>query len=52
MSCCWDCEKKNACGKLYTDGEQQYCEDKEKAYKSHEAYVRWLAKSGGFHETK
>ena len=31
MSCCWNCEKKNACGKLYTDGEQQYCEDKEKA---------------------
>lgn len=48
MSICWDCEKKDACGTLYLNGEQQYCQEREDAYKSHENYVKWLAKSKEF----
>lgn len=49
MSCCWDCQKKDACGKLYLEGEQQQCSDRDKAYESFENYVRWLAKSKDFY---
>lgn len=45
MSCCWNCQKKDACEKLYLNGEQQTCQDKERAYESFEKYVSWLAKA-------
>lgn len=48
MSCCWACQKNNSCGKLYLEGEQQQCLDKDRAYESYENYVRWLAKSSNF----
>jgi hypothetical protein len=47
---CLDCEKQNACGKRYLEGNQTNCKEREKAYKSHENYIRWLAKSGDFNE--
>lgn len=50
MSCCWDCTKKNACGILYLNGEQQHCKEKEDAHKSYENFVKWLAKSKDFYK--
>ena len=49
MSDCWNCQKKNACGKLYIEGEQEKCLDKSFAYISYENYAKWLAISKDFY---
>ena len=48
MSICWNCTKNNSCAKLYYEGEQQQCEERDSAYQSKENYLRWLAKASGF----
>ena len=49
MSDCWNCQKKDACERLYLNGEQQNCLDKAYAYTSLKDYIKWLAISKDFY---
>lgn len=49
MSICWSCQKNIACERLYLNGEQQICKDRDNAYKSYNNYIKWLAKSKDFY---
>lgn len=51
MNCCQSCQKRDACGKRYYEGDKQYCEDKIRAYDSLENYIKWLAKGNNFNVT-
>ena len=49
MSCCWDCQYKQNCTKLYNEGEQQFCNYFKTKFETFETFIRAEAKHKGFY---
>lgn len=49
MSCCWDCQYKQNCITLYTNGEQQQCNNFRTKFETFETFIKAEAKSRDFY---
>ena len=49
MSCCWDCQYKQNCTKLYNEGEQQFCNYFKTKFETFETFIRAEAKHKDFY---